>query len=132
MQRRKFHKISTTKHFVPAPPKKPPKVAPKNPPPVEAQRSAIVDVFVKGAEEWNGKFTEFIKSTTYDPALGGYPPAASSDSGTRDTTLDTGTVFDSTTKNPLTFNGFMDLHTSEDPAEISGALGGGGDFDGVE
>ncbi|KAJ7190204.1 hypothetical protein GGX14DRAFT_580009 [Mycena pura] len=132
MQRRKFHKISTTKHFVPAPPKKPPKVAPKNPPPVEAQRSAIIDVFVKGAEEWNGKFTEFIKSTTYDPALGGYPPAVSSDSGTRDTTLDTNTVFDSTTKNPLTFDGFMDLHTSEDPAEISGALGGGGDFDGVE
>ncbi|KAJ7704166.1 hypothetical protein B0H16DRAFT_719592 [Mycena metata] len=134
MQRRKFHKISATKHFVPAPPKKAPEVAPKNPPPVEAQRSAIVDVFVKGAEEWNGKFAEFIKSTTYDPALGGYPPAASSDSSNRDTTLDNGTPFDNLTKNPLTFDSFMDLHTSEHPGEIasSGALGGGGDFDGVE
>ncbi|KAJ7717409.1 hypothetical protein B0H14DRAFT_3631243 [Mycena olivaceomarginata] len=134
MQRRKFHKISTTKHFVPAPPKKSPKVAPKKPPPVEAPRSAIIDVFVKGAEEWNGKFTDFIKSTTYDPALGGYPPAASSDSGPRDNTLDTGTVFDNLTNDPLTFDGFMDLHTSKDHGEITGtgALGGGGDFDGVE
>ncbi|KAJ7701042.1 hypothetical protein B0H14DRAFT_3650630 [Mycena olivaceomarginata] len=106
----------------------------KKPPPVEAPRSAIIDVFVKGAEEWNGKFTDIIKSTTYNPALGGYPPAASSDSGPRNNTLDTGTVFDNPTNNPLTFNGFMDLHTSEDHGEITGtgALGGGGDFDGVE
>jgi hypothetical protein len=80
MQRRKFHVISTTKHFVPAPPKKTPKNPPKNPPPLEAPRSAIVNVFVKGAEEWNGKFMEFIKTTTYDPALGGYPPPAASSS----------------------------------------------------
>jgi hypothetical protein len=133
MQRRKFHKVSPTRHFVPAPPKKVPKVAPKKPPPVEAQRSAIVDVFVKGAEEWNGKFTEFIKSTTYDPALGGYPPAPSSDSSARDTTLDTGTAFDNLTSNPITFDGFMDIH-SEDHGGITGtgALGGGGDFDGIE
>ncbi|KAJ7056827.1 hypothetical protein C8F01DRAFT_1087095 [Mycena amicta] len=136
MQRRKFHKISTTKHFVPAPPKKTPKVPPKKPVKAEAPRSAIIDVFVKGAEEWNGKFTEFIRSTTYDPALGGYPPATSSGSasGMHDTTLDTGTVFDDLTENPLTFAGFMDLHTSDDHGEVTGtgALGGGGDFDGVE
>ncbi|KAJ7866071.1 hypothetical protein B0H14DRAFT_3595315 [Mycena olivaceomarginata] len=133
MQRRKFHKVSPTRHFVPAPPKKVPKVAPKKPPPVEAQRSAIVDVFVKGAEEWNGKFAEFIKSTTYDPALGGYPPTPSSDSSARDTTLDTGTAFDNVTSNPITFDGFMDVH-SEDHGGITGtgALGGGGDFDGIE
>ncbi|KAJ7751862.1 hypothetical protein B0H14DRAFT_3896747 [Mycena olivaceomarginata] len=65
MQRRKFHVVSQDQHFVPAPPKKPP-------------RSAIVDVFVKGAEEWNGKFADFIKSTTFDPALGGYPPPSES------------------------------------------------------
>ncbi|KAJ7688510.1 hypothetical protein B0H16DRAFT_1753086 [Mycena metata] len=121
MQRLKFHKVRTIKHFVPAPPKKAPKVAPKNPAPIQPPRSAIIDVFVKGAEEWNGKFTEFIKSTTYDPALGGYPPPASSDSGSgpRDTTLDTGTAFDNT-ENPLTFDTLMDLHTSEDPAEMTG------------
>ncbi|KAJ7844775.1 hypothetical protein B0H14DRAFT_3139277 [Mycena olivaceomarginata] len=96
MQRLKFHKISTTPHFVPAPPKKPSKKPPKNPPPAEPPCSAIVDVFVKGAEEWNGKFREFIKSTTYDPALGGYPPATSSSAGTTcDNTLDTNTVFNS-------------------------------------
>lgn len=131
MQRLKFHKVSTTRHFVAAPPKKPSKA--KNPPPPEPLRSAIVDVFVKGAEEWNGKFTEFIRSTTYDPALGGYPPAASSDTGPRDTTLDTNTAFDNLSQNPLTYDSFMDLHGSEkDGITWSGALGGGGDFDGVE
>ncbi|KAJ7028826.1 hypothetical protein C8F04DRAFT_1265579 [Mycena alexandri] len=130
MQRRNFHEVSSTRHFVPAPPKKAPKTTPKNPPPPEPERSAIVDVFVKGAEEWNGKFTDFIKSTTFDPALGGYPPA-SSDSSPRDTTLDTNTAFDSLTTNPLTYDGFMDVHGSDDGTG-SGALGGGGDFDGVE
>ncbi|KAK7035016.1 hypothetical protein R3P38DRAFT_3184525 [Favolaschia claudopus] len=112
---------------------KPPKNPPKNPPPLEPPRSAVVDVFVKGAEEWNGKFNEFIRSTTYDPALGGYP--ASTDSSwkgsTRDTTLDTGTVFDSLNKNPLSHEEFTDVHSGEELG-MSGALGGGGDFDGVE
>ncbi|KAJ7435714.1 hypothetical protein B0H11DRAFT_2295371 [Mycena galericulata] len=133
MQRRKFHVVSKDPHFVPAPPKKPPKKPPKNPRPPEPPRSAIVDIFVKGAEEWNGKFTEFIKSTTFDPALGGYPPATESSSSPRDTTLDTNTVFDSLTHNPLTYDSYIDLHGEEDTG-ISGlgALGGGGDFDGVE
>ncbi|KAJ7784977.1 hypothetical protein DFH07DRAFT_763594 [Mycena maculata] len=93
MQRRKFHVVSKDPHFVPVPPKKPPKKPPKNPRPPEPPRSAIVDIFVKGAEEWNGKFTEFIKSTTFDPALGGYPPATESSSSPRDTTLDTNTLY---------------------------------------
>ncbi|KAJ7491543.1 hypothetical protein B0H11DRAFT_1911797 [Mycena galericulata] len=133
MQRRKFHVVSKDPHFVPAPPKNPPKKTPKNPRPPEPPRSAIVDVFVKGAEEWNGKFTEFIRSTTFDPALGGYPPATESSSSPRDTTLDTNTVFDSLTHNPLTYDSYIDLHGKEDTG-ISGlgALGGGGDFDGVE
>jgi len=88
---------------------------------------------VKGAEEWNGKFTEFIKTTTYDPALGGYPPptASSSTGAVRDTTLDTNTAFDNLTRNPLTYDNFVDVHSSEEPG-ITGALGGGGDLDGVE
>ncbi|KAK7028602.1 hypothetical protein R3P38DRAFT_2622936 [Favolaschia claudopus] len=132
MQRRKFHVISETRHFVPAPPKRIPKNPPKNPPPIEPPRSAIVDVFVKGAEEWNGKFYDFIKSTTFDPALGGYPPdESSSKNTTRDTTLDTGTAFDNLKANPLRYDEFTDVH-SGDELGTSGALGGGGDFDGVE
>ncbi|KAF8184133.1 hypothetical protein K438DRAFT_1974716 [Mycena galopus ATCC 62051] len=131
MQWRKFHIVSQDRHFVPAPPKKARKNASQNTRPPEPPRSAIVDVFVKGAEEWNGKFTDFIKSTTFDPALGGYPPPSeSSTSGPCDTTLDTNTVFDSLTNNPLTYDSYGDLHGGEDG--ISGALGGGGDFDGVE
>lgn len=133
MQRRKFHVVSKDRHFVPAPPKKARKNASQNTRPPEPPRSAIVDVFVKGAEEWNGKFREFIKSTTFDPALGGYPPVAeSSNSGLRDTTLDTNTVFDNLTQNPLTYDSYSDLHGSDNVTEISGALGGGGDFDGVQ
>ncbi|KAJ7431901.1 hypothetical protein FB451DRAFT_1421046 [Mycena latifolia] len=131
MLRRKFHVVSKEGHFVAAPPKKAPAKPPKNPRPVEPPRSAIVDVLVKGAEEWNGKFGDFIKSTTYDAALGGYPPATeSSNSGHRDTTLDTNTAFDNLQSNPLTYDSYTDLHGSEDTD--SGALGGGGDFDGVE
>ncbi|KAJ7455023.1 hypothetical protein B0H11DRAFT_1740201 [Mycena galericulata] len=135
MQRRKFHVVSREKHFVPAPPKKAPKNPPKNPRPLEPPRSAIVDVFVKGIEEWNGKFDDFIKSTTYDAALGGYPPATeTSNSGPRDTTLDNDTAFDNLKQNPITYDSYIDLHGSEDGAGVagSGALGGGGDFDGVE
>ncbi|KAJ7742717.1 hypothetical protein DFH07DRAFT_964428 [Mycena maculata] len=131
MQRHKFHVVNTAGHFVPAPPKK----LPKNPRPVEAPRSAIVDVFVKGAEEWNSKFTEFIQSTTYDPALGGYAAAAESSIGSaRDTTLDNDTVFDSLTNNPISADTYLDLHGNEDGDGVagSGGLGGGNDFDSVE
>ncbi|KAF8133114.1 hypothetical protein K438DRAFT_1787717 [Mycena galopus ATCC 62051] len=133
MQCRKFHVVSKDRHFVPAPPKKLPKKPPKNPRPPEPPHSAIVDIFVTGAEQWNGKFTEFIKATTFDPALGGYPPIPESTNlGPRDTTLDTNTAFDSLTNNPLTYDGYIDLHGDVNDTGISGALGGGGDFDGVE
>ncbi|KAJ7805523.1 hypothetical protein B0H14DRAFT_3153397 [Mycena olivaceomarginata] len=108
MQRRKFHVVSKERHFVPAPPKKPSKKPPKNPRSPEPPRSAIVDVFVLGAEQWNGKFTEFIKATTFDAALGGYPVAVESSN-----------------------SGYTDLHGDADGIG-AGALGGGGDFDGVE
>jgi hypothetical protein len=132
MQRRKFHVVSKERHFVPAPPKKPSKKPPKNPRSPEPPRSAIVDVFVLGAEQWNGKFTEFIKATTFDAALGGYLVAVeSSNSGPHDSTLDTNTAFDNLTQNPLTYNSYTDLHGDADGIG-AGALGGGGDFDGVE
>ncbi|KAK6984169.1 hypothetical protein R3P38DRAFT_3333012 [Favolaschia claudopus] len=132
MQRRNFHVVSKDGHFVPAPPKKARGTTTQNVKAPEPPRSAIVDVFVKGAEEWNGKFKDFIKSTTFDPALNGYPPDTQPSAGPRDTTLDTNTVFDSLTHNPLSIEGYIDIHGSNNVADISGALGGGGDFDGVE
>jgi hypothetical protein len=88
---------------------------------------------VKGAEQWDGKFREFIKSTTYDPALGGYPPVTSLYAGTaRDNTLDTNTVSNNAKENPLTTDTPIDLHSSEELKGVTGSLGGGGDFDGVE
>ncbi len=57
-------------HFPPKP--KPGEAAPKRKP-SQPPVSAIVDVQVVGAGIWQqGKFRDFIQSTTYDPALG-YP-----------------------------------------------------------
>jgi hypothetical protein len=132
LQRKKFRVISVKGHFVPAPPKKAPAKVPKKPPPVEEPRSAIIDVFVTGAETWNTKFVEFIRSTTYDPALG-YPLAPARDSSTRDTTLDTNTAFDNLTHNPITYDSYLDLHGGEEGSALGvGALGGGDVFDGCE
>jgi hypothetical protein len=63
---------------------------------------------VQGAQEWNGKFTEFIRTTTYDKELG-YPLSAAPEES-HDTTLDTNTPFDNTTENPLTYDSYADLH----------------------
>jgi hypothetical protein len=52
--------------------------------------SAIIDVQVVGAEIWqNGKFSEFLKNTTFDPATG-YPIPEKDDHNGH---LDTRTVF---------------------------------------
>jgi hypothetical protein len=86
--------------------------------------------FVKGAEEWNGKFEEFIRITTYDKELG-YPLRTSTDKGSN-TIPETGTAFDNT-NNPLTFDSYADLHGEIDSGTMGiGALGGGDEFYGVE
>ena len=55
-----------------------------------ANVSAIFDTQVSGAEIWlNGKFNEFLKNTTYDPAVG-YPITPND----HDTRLDSDTAFD--------------------------------------
>jgi len=65
MEHHGLQKLSSTGHFIPAPTKKTSKKT------SSALISAIVDVQVAGAEIWQqGKFSEFIKTTTYDPALG--------------------------------------------------------------
>ncbi|KAJ6584238.1 hypothetical protein B0H10DRAFT_1961910 [Mycena sp. CBHHK59/15] len=134
MQRRKFHVVNPKGHFVPAPPKKATqKAPPKNPSTSTAPRLAVVDVFVKGAEEWNSKFDEFIRSTTYDKELGYLLTPAQDKGGPRDTTLNTDTAFDNTTQNPLTYDSYIDLHGYEGEGGNMGigALGGGDVFDGV-
>ncbi|KAJ7197913.1 hypothetical protein GGX14DRAFT_503908, partial [Mycena pura] len=68
MQRRKFHVLNAKGHLVPAPPPK--RTTKKIIPATNIPRSGVADVFVKGAEEWGGKFEEFIRTTTYDKELG--------------------------------------------------------------
>ncbi|KAJ7837890.1 hypothetical protein B0H14DRAFT_2588977 [Mycena olivaceomarginata] len=124
MQRRKFHVINAKGHFVPAPP---PKKMTKKAVTDDSPRSAIADIFVKGAEEWNSKFEKFIRTTTYDKELG-YPLPTSTDKGS-DTIPETGTAFDNT-NNPLTFDSYADLHGDERESGTMGigALGGGDEF----
>ena len=84
--------------------------------------SAIVDVQVAGTEIWlNRKFTEFMKSTTFDPAVG--YPITTDDHNTR---LDSGTVFDYAS-NPLEHDSYDDVHADEDDESV-GSLGGGGEY----
>jgi len=98
----------------------PRKVSKKNN--TEPQVSAIVDVKVAGAEIWsNGKFTDFMKNTTFDPAVG-YPITTDD----HDTRLDSGTVFDNAS-NPLEHDSYDDVHADEDDESV-GSLGGGGEY----
>jgi hypothetical protein len=127
MVRHKLHVLSPNGHFVPAPPPKNVKASTK---PTEP-RSAIVDVMVLGAQVWqDGKFSDFLKGTTYDPALG-YPVSSESASDTlrRDSVLDNGTVFDHA-ENPLDFGNYEDLHGDEVNTDNPGVggLGGGDEF----
>jgi len=119
MVRHGLKKLSPSGHFVPAPTKK---TSTKT---LTTPISAIVDVQVGGAEIWQqGKFSEFIKNTTYDPALG-YPIDNPED---HDTRLDTGTVFDNTISNPLHHSAYVDVHGDESGDSGIGSLGGGGEF----
>ncbi|KII82829.1 hypothetical protein PLICRDRAFT_587611 [Plicaturopsis crispa FD-325 SS-3] len=99
--------------------------------PDTAKLSAIVDVFAAGADIWNqGKFTEFIKKTTYDPALG-YPIDDTTRAQTRDARLDTGTAFDNTSTNPIQYDSYEDIHGNENmegDGSTAGALGGGEEY----
>jgi hypothetical protein len=113
-ERHHLFQLSSKGHFVPAPAKKTSKKTTTTP------ISAIVDVQVGGAEIWQqGKFSDFIKATTYDPALG-YPIDSPED---HDTRLDTQTVFDNTISNPD-----VDVHGDESGESGIGSLGGGGEF----
>jgi hypothetical protein len=89
-----------------------------------SRRSAVIDGQLVGMESWAaGKFSEFMKGTTYDPAVG-YPIDNSQE---RDTRLDTNTVFDNADNNPLVIDSQEDLRGDEHAGGI-GSLGGGGEY----
>ena len=73
-------------------------------------QSAVFDIMVAGAEIWsNGKFHEYIRATTYDPALG-YPVSdlhTTPDEPQHRLRMDT--VFDDVITNPLSYDELDDL-----------------------
>lgn len=85
--------------------------------------SAVFDIIDAGLSTWGGSFNEYIRSTTYDPAVG-YPIEDFS-TMPRDTRLDNGTVFDNLNENPLSTDEYHDTHCDD---EEGGGLGGGGEF----
>ncbi|KAI0318809.1 hypothetical protein OF83DRAFT_1170743 [Amylostereum chailletii] len=104
----------------------------------DTRPSAIVDAIDVGGELWNnGKFTEFIRATTWDPAVG-YPvgqvvvDAMGSESvEDADDVLMNGSVFDQTTVNPLAQDAFEDIDDGDDHTQRApgmGGLGGGMDY----
>ncbi|KAL1686920.1 hypothetical protein GGG16DRAFT_105392 [Schizophyllum commune] len=110
------NKMTSAPRFVPAQKKGNQKTPP----------SSVFDVMAAGAEVWqNGKFKEYIAATTYDPQVGYARVSTTSDK--QDGRLDTGTVFDNI-ENPISCDGFEDVHGDEF-GEVSGAaLGGGGEY----
>ncbi|KAJ7233439.1 hypothetical protein C8J57DRAFT_1090569 [Mycena rebaudengoi] len=129
MLRLKSHVIVPEGNFVPAPAKatRKNKNSGTNNTPVTAEiRSAIFDVIVEGAQEWQSKFKEYIRNTTWDPKLG--YPLVKEKAAPRDTRLLTGTILDSN-ENPISFDGYEDLHGDEHVGGLgAGALGGGDEF----
>ena len=110
-----MHQETATVHPVLAPRK----VTTKNVNKPEA--SVIFNGQVAGAEIWlDGKFCEFVKSTTYDPAVG--YPITDEDC---DTCLNSRTVFNNVT-NPLEYDSYDDVHRDDDGT--LGSLGRGGEY----
>ncbi|KAI0317121.1 hypothetical protein OF83DRAFT_1172278 [Amylostereum chailletii] len=89
--------------------------------------SAIVDILATGAEIWNsGKFHEFLRTTTYDPALG-YPVEDEPEASRDQHLFHTDTAFDRTDTNPLEIDTFDDLDDGDSYSRVGGlgTLGGG-------
>ncbi len=118
-------KDAAESRFIPAP-QKPSKSNKQQP-----VRSAVFDILVEGAQAWqDGKLHDFLKSTTFNPAVG-YPISnEGAHKQIRDTCLDNGTAFDAVDQNPLEFNSREDLFSNNDGAiDGFGGLGGGDEFD---
>ncbi|KAJ7460233.1 hypothetical protein FB451DRAFT_1181899 [Mycena latifolia] len=130
MVRLKAHVIAPEGHFVPAPPKagRKKKKTGITAPVTAEPRWAIVDVIVEGAQEWQSKFQEYLRNTTWDPKLG--YPLVKEKATPRDTRLLKGTILDRTNENPILYDGHDDLHGDEIAGAGlgAGALGGGDEF----
>jgi hypothetical protein len=72
---------------------------------LKVPKSAIYDIIVEGAGLWQTKWADFIKETTYDPALG-YP--IGHEEGEREPRLSNGSGFDDV-ENPLAFDSYIDI-----------------------
>lgn len=97
MEKHKLHRSVPSKHFVPA-------MKPTGRKKTASEASAIFDISVTGAEAWEqGKFKEYVNTTTYDPATG-YPITEKEESNSA--RLDNMTVFDNTEDNPLNFDSY--------------------------
>lgn len=94
-------------------------------------RSAIVDCIDIGSEILNdGKFDEFIRTTTWDPAVG-YPIERLTNVTEGDDVLLNGSGFDATDRNPLVVEDFNDVDDGDDHQSRCpglGSLGGGIDL----
>jgi hypothetical protein len=118
MEKHKLHRSMPSKHFVPA-------MKPTGRKKTAPEASAIFDISVAGAEAWEqGKFKEYVNTTTYDPATG-YLITEKEESNSAQ--LDNMTPFDNTENNPLDFDSYDDLHGDDDDDGL-GSLGGSGEF----
>ncbi|KAJ8087846.1 hypothetical protein PM082_006699 [Marasmius tenuissimus] len=128
MEKIGLHKpeFEATPHFVAAPPSKR-KNAKKSNTPIT---SAIFDILVAGASVWHsGKFKEFIKSTTYDPAVNGFSAAGETTADPDEERLNTDTPFDDTEENPIEIEAYEDTHGDDLDGKGYGGVGGGGRYD---
>ncbi|KAH7905106.1 hypothetical protein BJ138DRAFT_1018176 [Hygrophoropsis aurantiaca] len=96
-----------------------------------ASQSAIVDCFDTGIQLLNdGKFSEFIHTTTWDPAVG-YPVDVLLSQAEATDVLRNGSIFDSVDENPITRDDFDDIDdgdTHKQRCPGLGSLGGGMDY----
>jgi hypothetical protein len=97
--------------------------------------SSIFDSFEVGGEVLNSsKFTEFIRTTTWDPAIG-YASfidnIALTETQHNSAVLRNGTAYDSVDRNPISGESFDDIDDGDDLSQSYpglGSLGGGGEF----
>lgn len=92
-------------------------------------QSMIIDCYDTGAKILNnGKFNEFIRTTTWDPAVGFQGEIDSEANADHLDVLLNGTAFDSTSGNPFTIDAYADTDDGDDIQQRfsgSGSLGGG-------
>lgn len=98
------------------------------------KKGAVVDVMQVGAEAlMGGKYTEFLKQTTYDAAVGGYPLGENDEAAeTSQTTEPEQSDANDRPRHPISYEDEESInHTLVDVNGIGG-VGGGDDLYGVQ